>query len=277
MGLGACDILGIEALVEADRGVDLLHDLGRFLAEPSAPHPVGHAVVSAIWEGHGISVVCRIESHEQQIHHRIQPWRAGLVALGLVCSSSGATASMPGRGAQAPDAAAVAGGDPPDRVTRELATGTLTAFVVHPEPKPVAEISFVDAEQTPCRSPSGRAASCWSTCGPPGAGRAARRCRNWPSCSAAGLGGLRGGGDQRRPPGRRGRPAVPRERRRRGADALSRPEHQGAGRFKAVGLPASILIDRSGREIGRMFGPADWASPEAVRLIETAIAAGGTS
>jgi thiol-disulfide isomerase/thioredoxin len=47
--------------------------------------------------------------------------------------------------------------------------------------------------------------------------------------------------------------------------------------FKAVGLPASILIDRAGREVGRMFGPADWASPEALRLIEAAIAEGKTS
>jgi thiol-disulfide isomerase/thioredoxin/uncharacterized OsmC-like protein len=34
-------------------------------------------------------------------------------------------------------------------VTRELSTGTLAAFVVHPEPKPVGDINFVDAAQTP--------------------------------------------------------------------------------------------------------------------------------
>jgi thiol-disulfide isomerase/thioredoxin len=42
--------------------------------------------------------------------------------------------------------------------------------------------------------------------------------------------------------------------------------------FRAVGHPATMLLDRQGREIGRMFGPANWASPEALRLIETAIA-----
>jgi len=42
--------------------------------------------------------------------------------------------------------------------------------------------------------------------------------------------------------------------------------------LKAVGLPATILIDRQGEEIGRLLGPADWASPEAVALIEKAIA-----
>lgn len=43
--------------------------------------------------------------------------------------------------------------------------------------------------------------------------------------------------------------------------------------IRAVGMPTTLLIDREGREIGRLVGPADWASPEAKTLIETAIAA----
>jgi thiol-disulfide isomerase/thioredoxin len=46
-------------------------------------------------------------------------------------------------------------------------------------------------------------------------------------------------------------------------------------KLKAIGLPASYLIDRQGREIGRMFGPAEWNGPDAERLIRTAIAEGG--
>ena len=42
---------------------------------------------------------------------------------------------------------------------------------------------------------------------------------------------------------------------------------------KAVGMPTTLLIDRQGREIGRLVGPADWASAEAKRLIEAAVAA----
>jgi len=42
--------------------------------------------------------------------------------------------------------------------------------------------------------------------------------------------------------------------------------------IRAVGLPTSVLIDRKGKEIGRMVGPADWFSPDAIRLIKTAIA-----
>jgi thiol-disulfide isomerase/thioredoxin len=40
-------------------------------------------------------------------------------------------------------------------------------------------------------------------------------------------------------------------------------------------LPTSILVDRSGREIGRLEGEADWDSPEAVALMKAA--AGGAS
>lgn len=44
--------------------------------------------------------------------------------------------------------------------------------------------------------------------------------------------------------------------------------------LKAVGMPTTLLIDRDGKEIARLIGPADWASPEAVAVIEAAIAAG---
>ena len=39
------------------------------------------------------------------------------------------------------------------------------------------------------------------------------------------------------------------------------------GTLKAVGMPTTLLVDREGREIGRLVGPADWDSPEALALI----------
>jgi hypothetical protein len=42
---------------------------------------------------------------------------------------------------------------------------------------------------------------------------------------------------------------------------------------KAVGMPTTLLLDREGREIGRLVGPAHWDSPEALALIKAAIAA----
>jgi len=43
--------------------------------------------------------------------------------------------------------------------------------------------------------------------------------------------------------------------------------------LKAVGMPTTLVLDREGREIGRLVGPADWSSPEAKRVVEAAIAA----
>ena len=42
----------------------------------------------------------------------------------------------------------------------------------------------------------------------------------------------------------------------------------------AVGLPTTLLLDREGREIGRLIGPSEWDSPEMVSMISCAIAKG---
>jgi thiol-disulfide isomerase/thioredoxin len=41
--------------------------------------------------------------------------------------------------------------------------------------------------------------------------------------------------------------------------------------LRAVGLPATLLLDTSGREIGRLLGPAEWDSEDAKRLIRSAL------
>jgi hypothetical protein len=40
---------------------------------------------------------------------------------------------------------------------------------------------------------------------------------------------------------------------------------------KAFGMPTTLLIDRSGCEIGNMAGPAEWASDDGVKLVSAAI------
>jgi thiol-disulfide isomerase/thioredoxin len=42
----------------------------------------------------------------------------------------------------------------------------------------------------------------------------------------------------------------------------------------AVGLPTTMLIDRKGREIGRLVGPARWDSPEMIETIQSLMADG---
>lgn len=42
-------------------------------------------------------------------------------------------------------------------------------------------------------------------------------------------------------------------------------------KMKAVGLPVTLLLDRDGREIARVVGPAEWDSEEAVSLVREAV------
>jgi thiol-disulfide isomerase/thioredoxin len=44
-----------------------------------------------------------------------------------------------------------------------------------------------------------------------------------------------------------------------------------ASSLRATGLPATLLIDGEGREIGRLLGPAEWDGPDAKRLIHAAL------
>jgi thiol-disulfide isomerase/thioredoxin len=41
--------------------------------------------------------------------------------------------------------------------------------------------------------------------------------------------------------------------------------------LRTVGMPTTILIDKEGRELGRLPGPAAWDSAEAKRLVEAAL------
>jgi thiol-disulfide isomerase/thioredoxin len=41
----------------------------------------------------------------------------------------------------------------------------------------------------------------------------------------------------------------------------------------AVGLPTTLLIDRDGREIGRLVGPAEWDAPEMMAFIRSRLTA----
>lgn len=49
------------------------------------------------------------------------------------------------------------------------------------------------------------------------------------------------------------------------------PSAQAAFKLGAVGLPATLLVDRDGREIGRHLGPAKWDAPEIVEELRRKI------
>ncbi|MGC5198807.1 TlpA family protein disulfide reductase, partial [Aphanothece microscopica] len=59
-----------------------------------------------------------------------------------------------------------------------------------------------------------------------------------------------------------------------GSDALKlyvEPTTRIVGELQSAGLPATILVDRQGREVGRLLGPAHWAAPEAFALVRAAL------
>ncbi len=43
------------------------------------------------------------------------------------------------------------------------------------------------------------------------------------------------------------------------------------GEYAIAGLPTTLVIDRGGREIGRLFGPAKWDTPEIAALLRNII------
>lgn len=49
------------------------------------------------------------------------------------------------------------------------------------------------------------------------------------------------------------------------------PSGRAASQVKAIGMPATLLVSKDGREIGRLMGPAEWDSSDAKKLIEAAL------
>jgi thiol-disulfide isomerase/thioredoxin len=157
-------------------------------------------------------------------------------------------------------------------VTRALATGPLVAFVVQRERKPVPDFAFQDESGKDLKISDwkGRIVllNLWATwCGP---------CRKeMPELAA--LQQKLGSDDFEvlaisldRAGAVTARPFMAEIK----AEALKLyldPSSKILAELKAPGLPTTLLIDRQGREIGRLVGPAPWASPEAVRLIEAAL------
>ena len=161
----------------------------------------------------------------------------------------------------------------PAGVSRALATGALAAFLVKKERKPVADSAFQDGEGKPLKLSQwrGRVAlvNLWATwCGP---------CRTEMPALAQLQKEL--GSDQFEVVAisvdKKGVEASAAFLKETGAENLKlyvEPSLTILNDLQAIGLPATVLIDRKGNEIGRLLGPADWASPEAMTLIKAALA-----
>ena len=158
-------------------------------------------------------------------------------------------------------------------VSRALATGTLAAFLVKPERLAVPDVAFQDGDGKPVKLSDwkGRVVlvNLWATwCAP---------CRKEMPDLATLQKEL--GSDQFEVVAisvdRKGAEASAAFLKETGADNLRlyvEPSTRIVTDLQSPGLPATILIDRQGREIGRLLGPAHWASPEAIALIKAALA-----
>jgi len=196
----------------------------------------------------------------------------GIYAIGTGDSNAPAAIANADKAATAPKPVNANG-----RVDRSFSQGDLAAFVIHETRKDVVDFSFFDG------SGKERLLSEWR-------GRVVLL-NLWATWCA---------------PCRKEMPALAKLQEKLGSDnfevvavSIDRKGASTAGKFlvennaamlnlyldptataldklKAIGLPASILIDRQGREIGRMFGPAKWDGADAERLIRAAIVEGAT-
>lgn len=161
---------------------------------------------------------------------------------------------------------------PPGPGRNPLSTGEMAAFVFKPAPEPLADVAFTDADGKPrtLADWKGRVVllNLWATwCAPcrkemPQLDNLQRELGSDKfevvalSVDRTGVPGAKKFFDQ-----------IKVERLGLYADATARA---GAA-LRAVGMPTTILIDRKGREIGRLIGPAEWDSADAKRLIQAAL------
>ena len=157
--------------------------------------------------------------------------------------------------------------------TIAAAQSSLKNFVLHEAPKPIASIAFEDGEGRPRNLGEFRGKivllNIWATwCGP---------CRReMPSLDR--LQRLLGGSDFE---------VVALSIDRAGLEVVRRFYAEAGIRNLAIyidssgkapralatiGVPATLLIDRDGRELGRLVGPAEWDEPDIVQFLKRVIA-----
>ena len=157
--------------------------------------------------------------------------------------------------------------------SKALATGSLAGFIIHPQRKDIAAFSFAnDKGQTLDLSKwKGRVVllNLWATwCAP---------CRKeMPDLSK--LQTALGGPDFEVVAlslDRKGLAASQAFLKETGVSNLAayvQPDGKPLAALEALGLPATILIDRNGKEAGRILGSVDWASPESQAMVKALLA-----
>jgi len=156
--------------------------------------------------------------------------------------------------------------------TKGLSTGAMTTFVFRKAPEELPDIAFVDAQGVAksLKDFRGKAIllNLWATwCAPcreemPSLDRLQKELGS-DTFEVVALAVDRGGLDA----ARKFLDGIKVSNLKLYADATTRS----GGALRVVGMPTTILIDKDGREIGRLPGPAAWDSAEAKRLIEASL------
>lgn len=180
------------------------------------------------------------------------------------------------RKAEAPAAPASTPSSAAAGFNRALATGPVAGVIVHGQRKPIAPFAFADAEGRPrdLGQWKGKVVllNLWATwCAP---------CRK-EMPDLARLQAALGSTEFEvvaLSVDRKGLAASQAFLTETGATALAAyvdPESKSLAAIQALGLPATLLVDRKGNEAARLLGPADWSSPEAQAMIKALLAEGG--
>lgn len=206
------------------------------------------------------------KSHHTVLWGAVALAGAAMLAYGLYLNAAG------GSKVAAPPSPAVA---VEGAVRQDMATGAIAAFIVNAARPPAAQFPFKDAQgnDRTLADWKGKVAlvNLWATwCAP---------CRKeMPQLAELQkrFGGEDGAGFEvvAVSVDRKGFEASSQFLKSVGADALALYLDQpgvSLGATRSPGLPTTLLLDRQGREIGRLLGPADWIAPEAVKLIEAAL------
>jgi thiol-disulfide isomerase/thioredoxin len=149
---------------------------------------------------------------------------------------------------------------------------TLAAFIKHPAPKNIATFSFADGKGAPLDLSHWKGKvvllNLWATwCGP---------CRKeMPELSQ--LQKLLGSNDFEVvaiSEDLKGVEASAAFLKDSGAENLALyvdPKMTALSALQSIGMPTTVLISRDGKEIGRLLGPADWASKDAQDMVKAAL------
>ncbi|WP_417519190.1 TlpA family protein disulfide reductase [Minwuia sp.] len=178
----------------------------------------------------------------------------GAVALGLILSLQ------------------VASAEPP---LSQFAVGHVQNFTAHETPKEIGEATFQNADGDKLGFEAFRGkvvlVNLWATwCAPcrremPSIDRLAKQL-NGDDFEVVAISVDRGGADKAK--------AFFREIEVESMDFYIDPTSRLGSAFQAFGLPLTVILNAEGKELGRLVGPAEWDTDEAVALVSAAIAQG---